>query len=113
MTNRAASVGGTVTWTRSASRRRPVVVVFADDDTRWMRGSRLVGTSEVDQSGRFDVRGLPAGDRYLAVAVDGAARAVLTEPEMLQALRPFATPLRVDERGMHEVTLTAIPRPRP
>ncbi|MBP7776397.1 MAG: hypothetical protein KA371_04665 [Acidobacteria bacterium] len=58
MTNRAASVGGTVTWTRSASRRRPVVVVFADDDTRWIRGSRVVGTSEVDQSWRFDVRGL-------------------------------------------------------
>jgi len=47
------------------------------------------------------------------VAVDGAARAVLTEPEMLQALRPFATPLRIDERRMHEVALTAIPRPRP
>ncbi|MCC6989698.1 MAG: hypothetical protein IT181_11905 [Acidobacteria bacterium] len=87
--------------------------MFTDDDTRWIRGSRWVGTSEVDQSGRFDVLGLPAGDRYLAVAVDGAARAVLVQPEMLQALRPFATPLRIDERGVHELALAAVARPRP
>jgi len=113
MTNRTASVRGLVSWNRTNGRRRPVVVVFADDDTAWRRGSRQIGTSEVDESGRYDVRGIPAGPRYLAVAVDGAARAVLARPEMLQALRPFATPLRIDEGGMHELALTAIPRPRP
>jgi len=59
------------------------------------------------------VRGLPPGDRYLAVAVEGAARAVLARPEMLVALRALATPLRIDEGGTHEVALTAVPRPRP
>lgn len=113
MTNRAASVRGTVAWNRAPGRQRPAVVVFVDDDTRWTRPSRLVGASEVDEAGRYDVRGLPAGDRYLAVAVEGAARAVLARPEMLAALRPLATPLRVDEGGTHEVALTAVPRPRP
>jgi hypothetical protein len=56
---------------------------------------------------------MPAGDRYLAVAVDGASRSVLAQPEMLQALKPFATALRIDEGGMHELALTAVPRPRP
>ncbi len=113
MTNRVASVRGVAAWNRTGGRRRPAVVVFADDDTRWARGSRAIGTSEVDEDGRFDVRGMPAGDRYLAVAVEGAARAVLVRPEMLQALRPFATPLRIDEGGRHELALTAVARPRP
>lgn len=112
MTNRASSVRGTAAWNRTGA-RRPAVVVFADDDSRWTRPSRHVGTAEVEDDGRFDVRGLPAGPRYLAVAVEGAARAVLARPEMLQALRPFATPLRIDEGGTHELALTAVPRPRP
>ena len=113
MTNRASSVRGTVAWTRAPGRRRPAVVVFVDDDTSWTRPSRLVGASEVDEAGRYDVRGLPAGERYLAVAVEGAARAVLARPEMLAALRALATPLRIDEGGTHEIALTAVPRPRP
>lgn len=113
MTNRASSVRGTVAWNRAGGTRRPSVVVFVDDDTRWTRPSRLVGASEVDEAGRYDVRGLPPGERYLAVAVDGAARAVLAKPEMLAALRSLATPLRIDDGGVHELPLTAVPRPRP
>ena len=113
MTNRMANVRGSVAWNRSAGRRRPSVIIFPDDDTRWLRGSRAIGTSEVDETGRFDVRGMPAGERYLAVAVDGASRSVLAQPEMLQALKPFATALRIDEGGMYELALTAVPRPRP
>lgn len=113
MTNRAASVRGTVSWNRTRGGRRPAVVVFVDDDTLWGRPSRRIGASEVDEAGRFDVRGMAAGDRYLAIAVEGAARAVIARPEMLRALRPFATPLRIDEGGTHELALTAVARPRP
>ncbi len=113
MTNRAASVRGTVTWNRTRGGRRPAVVVFVDDDSMWGRPSRRIGASEVDEAGRFDVRGMAGGESYLAIAVEGAARAVIARPEMLQALRPFATPLRIDEGGMHELALTAVSRPRP
>lgn len=113
MTNRAATVRGTVAWNRTGGRRRPSVIVFVDDDSQWGRPSRFVGTSEVDEAGRFEVRGMAAAARFLAVAVDGASRAVLARPEMLQALRPLATPLRIDEDGVHELALTAVPRPRP
>jgi hypothetical protein len=111
MTNRASSVRGTVAWNRSRSGRRPAVVVFVDDEARWERPTRRVGTSEVEPDGRFDVRGLPPGGRYLAVAVEGAARAVLARPDVLAAIRPFATALRIDDGGTHELSLTAIPRP--
>ncbi|MGE0121641.1 MAG: carboxypeptidase regulatory-like domain-containing protein [Vicinamibacterales bacterium] len=113
MTNQVSSVRGTVAWSGGPTVRRPAVVVFVDDDSRWARPSRFVGTAEVEADGRYDVRGLPAGPRYMAVAVTGAARAVLVRPEMLQALRPLATPLRVDAGGVHELPLTAVPRPRP
>ena len=113
MTNRASSVRGTVTWNRARGGRRPSVVVFVDDDTRWTRPSRLVGAAEVDEAGCYDVRGLPPGERYLAAAVEGAARAVLARPEMLAVLRAAATPLRIDEGGVYEVPLTARPRPQP
>lgn len=113
MTNRVSSVRGTVAWNRQRSPRRPVVAVFVDDDSRWTRPSRFVGTSEVEADGRFDVRGLPAGSRYLAVAVEGASRAVVVRPEMLESLRAAATPLRVDDGGTHEIGLTAVPRPQP
>jgi hypothetical protein len=113
MTNRTAIVRGTVAFTPAAGRRRPAVVVFADDDTRWQRPTRVVGTGEVDDSGRFEVRGLPPGDRYLAVAVEGVSRAVLARPEMLAAVRASALAVRVDEGGSHELALRAIPRPTP
>lgn len=113
MTNRASSVRGTVSWNRQRNPRKPVVVVFVDDDTRWTRPSRFVGTSEVDDDGRYDVRGLPSGGRYLAVAVEGASRATAVRPDMLESLRPLATPLRVDDGGTHELPLTAVARPRP
>lgn len=111
MTNRASNVRGAVTWNRARSGRRPAVVVFVDDESAWSRPTRRIGTSEVEPDGRFDVRGLPPGPRYLAAAVEGASRAVLARPEVLQSIRPFATPLRIDERGIHELALTAIPRP--
>jgi hypothetical protein len=113
MTNQASVVRGTVAWNRGRGGRRPSVAVFVDDDTRWTRPSRLVGTSEVDDAGSFDVRGLPAGERYLAVAVEGVSRAVIARPEMLAALRAAATPLRIEDGGTHVVTLTAVPRPQP
>ncbi|MEP7116236.1 MAG: carboxypeptidase regulatory-like domain-containing protein [Acidobacteriota bacterium] len=113
MTNRASAVRGTVSWNHARGGRRPAVVVFVDDDQRWTRAFRRVGTSEVDDAGRFDVRGLPPGDRYLAVAVAGAPRSALARPEMLALLRAVATPLRIDDGGTHELALTAVARPAP
>lgn len=110
MTNRASSVRGTVTWNRTRSGRRPAVVVFVDDESAWTRPTRRIGTSEVEPDGRFDVRDLPPGPRYLAVAVEGASRAVLARPEVLQGIRGFATPLSIEASGVHELALTAIPR---
>lgn len=113
MTNRASSVRGTVTWNRARSGRRPAVVVFADDESAWTPPTRRVGTAEVEPDGSFDVRGLPPGDRYRVVAVEGTSRAVLARAEVLQSIRAFATPLQIEEGGIHALALTAIPRPRP
>lgn len=63
--------------------------------------------------GRFRIRGLPADDRYLAVAVDGLELIDARTPAMLEALRSAATPLRIDDGGTHELSLRAVARPVP
>jgi hypothetical protein len=68
-TDKASEISGVVV--DAASRHVPFsVLVFPDDSTRWSDyglNPRDFRSSEVDSSGRFSVRGLPAG-RYLVVS---------------------------------------------
>jgi hypothetical protein len=116
MTSRPSVVTGAVSWNSAAATSdapRPAVVVFADDPARWQQPTRWVRVAQVTDEGRFEVRGLPPGERYLAVAVEGGVTPDLTSPESLEALRPAASPLRVDEGGSHDVPLRAVPPPQP
>jgi hypothetical protein len=65
----------------------------------------------VGEDGRFRIAAVPPGDRYLAVAVEGTPTRESWTPELLKALSSSATSLRVDEGGVHEVTLRAVARP--
>ena len=116
MTSRPSVVAGAVSWNSAAATSdapRPAVVVFADDPGRWQQPTRWVRVALVTEEGRFEVRGLPPGDRYLAVAVEGGVTPDLTSPESLEALRQAASPLRVDEGASHDVPLRAVPAPQP
>ena len=113
MTTRPAVVSGTVTWTPQASATPPTVVVFVDDPTRWHREARSIRSVVAGADGRFRIRGLPADDRYLAVAVEGLEQIDARTPAMLEALRSAATPLRIDHGGTHELSLRAVARPVP
>ena len=72
-----------------------------------------IRTAAVRADGTFSLRGLPAGDRYLIVAVEALESFDLWNDGMLTALRTAATPLRIEDGGLQEVALTAVPRPRP
>jgi hypothetical protein len=99
MTNRMASVRGSVAWNRTASRRRPSVIIFPDDDTRWMRGSRAIGRPKWTKPAASTCA---ACRRAIGTGRGGGRRGalVLAQPEMLQALRAarHAAPHR---RGRH------------
>lgn len=108
-----AEVKGRVTGGTFVEGRRPLVAVFPDEETRWMPQSVGIRTAAVRADGTFSLRGLPAGDRYLIIAVEALESFDLWNDGMLAALRPAATPLRIEDGGLHEVALTAVPRPRP
>ena len=108
-----AEVRGRVTGGAFAEGRRPLVAVFPEDEARWMPQSIGIRTAAVRADGTFSLRGLAAGDRYLIVAVEALESFDLWNDGMLASLRPAATPLRIEDGGLHEVALTAVPRPRP
>ena len=108
-----AEVKGRVSGGAFGAGQRPLVAVFPEDEARWRPQSIGVRTVPVRADGTFTLRGLPASDRYLIVAVEGLETFELWNDGMLAAMRPAATPLRVEDGGVHEVALTAVPRPRP
>lgn len=113
VTSSPPELKGRVTGGAAANGTRPLVVVFPEDEARWTPQSIGVRSAAVRPDGSFTLRGLPPGDRYLAVAVDGLESIEVWTDGMLAALRPAATPVRLEDGGVHEIALTAVPRPRP
>jgi hypothetical protein len=56
---------------------------------------------------------LPAGDRYLAVAVDGGPFPGVTTPATLEALRGAATAFDLQRGAVPELHLRSVPPPQP
>jgi hypothetical protein len=95
ITNRTASVGGTLEAARggpSAGR----VVVFTDDPRRWGFRSRGIRTVEVQADGAYTIVGLLPG-KYFIVAVDELDEGAWNDPEVLARLQPMAAPIVVAE----------------
>ena len=81
-----------------------VIVAFAADRARWGAGSRFVRTAKPDQSGRFEIKGLPA-ETYLVVALEYLEPGEEADPEVLERLRPNATELTMAEGEAKVVAL--------
>jgi protocatechuate 3,4-dioxygenase beta subunit len=96
VTNRLTAVTGLV----GDDRGRPVtgakVVFFAEDPGRWRPRTRYLKTGQVDQNGRYDIRGLPPA-RYLAVAVEDLEPGEETNPETLERLARAASRVTLAE----------------
>jgi protocatechuate 3,4-dioxygenase beta subunit len=89
LTNRITELNGAVTDADNRTVPDSVIVVYAEDASRWGR-SRCLATARPDQNGRFSVRGLPPG-KYLAVAVDYVEGGDPNDPEYLERMRSRAT----------------------
>lgn len=113
VSTRSTEVRGTVKWTATPEGARPRVVVFPEDEARWHPASIGVRVAPVSSDGRFFMRRLPPGDRYLVVAVERFTQADLWTAGTLAALKRAAVPLNIEEGGVVELTLTAIPPPTP
>lgn len=72
------------------------VLVFSREPARWNGDSRHFATTRPDQTGRFTVSGLAAGD-YYAAALDYLDPSDAQDPELLERLRRDATMFSLGE----------------
>jgi protocatechuate 3,4-dioxygenase beta subunit len=86
------------------------VVVFPDNPAQWPFPSRRVRSTRVDKNGLFRVRSLPAGQRYLAVAVDYLEQGEFQDPEFLQSMKARATEVTLGEAENKNIELTLVER---
>lgn len=86
------------------------VVVFPDDPAQWAFPSRRVRTTRVDKTGLFRVRALPAGQRYLAIAVDYLEQGEFQDPEFLQRMKAKAMSVTLGDGEMKNIDLPLIER---
>jgi hypothetical protein len=108
LTDRITTISGVVQPRRD--RAGYSVVVFADDAARWSYPSRYVRTARVDDSGRFSIAGLPANERYYAVAVDHLEEGEEQDTQVLEGLRARATTFSLGEGERRSVALDPVAR---
>jgi hypothetical protein len=85
----------------SDSRGRPVVdasvVVFTTNRDRWVSTTRYLRTVRPDTDGRYTIKGLPPGDDYVIIAVQGLESGQGGDPEFLSRAREEAKSLTLAE----------------
>jgi protocatechuate 3,4-dioxygenase beta subunit len=104
ITNQVNTVAGVLTDDRGAPTTDGTIIVFANDADKWAEDSRFVRSARPDQQGKFQIKGLPAGD-YLAVAIDYVEEGMWNDPEYLESVRRYGEKVRLTESGSHMVTL--------
>jgi hypothetical protein len=107
LTQRLTTVSGTV---QDGERqvKDATVLIFADDPRRWHSRSRFVRRVQLDEAGRYIVRGLPAA-AYRAVALDSLAEGQELNPDTLRRLRLSGTTFTLADGGAHGMTLPLSP----
>jgi hypothetical protein len=108
LTDRITTISGAVQPRRD--RASYSVVVFPDDATRWTYPSRYVRAVRADDSGRFSIAGLPANERYYAVAVDYLEDGEEQDAQVLERLRARATTFSLGEGERRSVVLDPVAR---
>ena len=97
VTDKLTELNGRITDARGTAVTDVTVVVFAADDARWTYQSRFVRTARPDQDGRFQIRGLPPAEKYLAVAVQGLEDGQAGDPEFLASVRDRAVSVSLND----------------
>lgn len=107
ITNRVTSLAGQVLDRTDAPLGDATVIVFAAATDRWFETSRSVRAARPDQQGRWQMKGLPAGD-YLAVALDYVEDGAWNDPEYLESLRQVAHKVTLADGGSESLSLKLV-----
>ena len=109
LTNRLTRLGGVATAAGKPA-EHATVVVFAEDQARWLFPSRFVAVTRADAAGNYAIAGLPPLEHYLATAVDEYESGMEHDPEFLERLRAGATPLSLGEGESKRLNLAVAER---
>jgi hypothetical protein len=98
-TDRVAEINGTVSSDRGAPVSEYTVLAFSTDRARWRAESRHIVPVRPDQNGRYQLRGLPPGEYYVAV-IDPAEPGQWFDPAYLEEQVTGAARLTLAESGV-------------
>jgi hypothetical protein len=107
ITNRVTSIAGQVLDDRSRPLRDATVIVFPEDADKWFETSRTIRAARPDQQGRWQLKGLPAGE-YLALALDYVEDGAWNDPEYLESLRKDAQKVVLADGGSETIALKLV-----
>ncbi len=116
-TDRQSEIIGTVTDAQGLPATEYTVLAFPTDSALWRPQARQIVTARPDQTGTFQLRGLPPGDYYVAT-IDPAEQGEWFEPAFLEQHRGGATRVRLGDGEVqdpefqgHAAPLILSPRP--
>jgi hypothetical protein len=95
-TDKLSEVNGTLTDQRGTPMIDYTVLAFPTDAALWRPQARQIMTTRPDQNGRYQLRGLPPGDYFLA-AIDPEQQGEWFEPAFLDQQRPGASRFTLGE----------------
>jgi hypothetical protein len=104
VSDRVNSVSGQITDDKGAPLTDGTVLVFSADPSKWADDSRFVQATRPDQSGKYQIRGLPPGE-YLAAAIDYVEEGMWNDPEYLESIRHLGQRFTLGEADSHALML--------
>jgi hypothetical protein len=107
ITNKVNTVAGLLTDDKGAPTTDGTIVLFANEAEKWSEDSRFVRSARPDQQGKFQIKGLPAGD-YLAVAIDYIEDGMWNDPEYLESIRRYGERIRLGDAGSQALALKLV-----
>ncbi len=105
LTQAVATVAGSVRDDRGNIVVDATVLVFPDDDTRWIASSRFIRTTRPDTEGRFELTALPPSGGYRILALPSLEDGQAFDPEFLTSVRDRAERLSLNEGEIKAVDL--------
>ena len=110
LTDKITEVTGKVAESAAGPVLDYTVVIFPDDEAKWIGPSRYIRSARPDQQGTFKIRALPANQRYLAVAVDYLEDGEANDPEFLADMKAKASTLSLGDGESKALDLKLITR---
>ncbi len=107
VTDRVTAITGQLADDKGAPIVDGTVIAFSTDTEKWTEDSRFVQSARPDQQGQYRVRGLPAGE-YFVAAVNYVEEGMWNDPEFLDSIQRYAQKVSLGDSDTQTVSLQLI-----